>query len=134
MKNHHFNQHHFDSIRCNTPGFLFLPALFAGWAQTSGSITFCLPLFATFLSLYVTYNLTAGDLDYFYDDDTPIIRAVAKFEPAMSESLLAHHAAFSIDRILSVRGPNQLESLGPNSAVSGAIHVGFVCSHLLRLP
>lgn len=49
------------------------------------------------------YKLTAKDLDDSRDDDTPIIRAAAKSNPAILEALLAHHAKASAEENLLTR-------------------------------
>jgi hypothetical protein len=65
------------------------------------------------------YNLTIEDLDDSCDDDTPIIRAAAKPNPAILEALLAHHAKASAKENLSYRERTQLERLGPSATVCG---------------
>jgi ankyrin repeat protein len=65
------------------------------------------------------YKLTAEDLDDSCDDDTPIIRAAAKSNPAVLEALLAHHAKASAEENVSYRERTQLERLGPGATVCG---------------
>ncbi|KAJ5390809.1 uncharacterized protein N7496_001877 [Penicillium cataractarum] len=64
-------------------------------------------------------RLTADDLDDSCDDDTPIIRAAAKSNPAILEALLAHHAKASAEENLSYRELSRLERLGPGATISG---------------
>ncbi|KAJ5440048.1 uncharacterized protein N7458_011046 [Penicillium daleae] len=65
------------------------------------------------------YKLTADDLDDSCDDNTPIIRAAAKSNPAVLEALLAHHATASAEENLTKRERFRLERLGPSATVGG---------------
>lgn len=79
-----------------------------------------LPLSSIIFSIshYIMYQLTAEDLDDFHQDDTPVIRAAAKPNPAILEALLAHYAHSSQDRSLSEMQRKVINRLSPNRTVN----------------
>jgi ankyrin repeat protein len=64
------------------------------------------------------YQLTAEDLDIFHQDDTPVIRAAAKSNPAILEALLARYADSCQNKSLSKVEQNMIKMLSPNTTVN----------------
>ncbi|RHZ51802.1 uncharacterized protein CDV56_105777 [Aspergillus thermomutatus] len=64
------------------------------------------------------YQLTAEDLDDTHEDDTPVIRAAAKPNPAILEAILACYAASSNKENLPLIEWRQIDSLSPNTTVN----------------